>query len=99
MDVVRSLPWHRIGRAHTLLGRRPAFQKNKMEYVSKTRELAEFIQTRLPPNKPIAAFAIGQLAFQSRHPIIDTGGIVSPAVIPFANSLDLRLRWAQRQGA
>jgi len=75
------------------------FIRNKVECFSELRKLAEFIRTKLPPQKPVAVFAIGQLAFQSDHPIVDMGGIVNPAVIPFANSLELRMEWAERQGA
>lgn len=74
------------------------FVRNKVECVSKTGELAEFIKTKLPSQKPVATFAIGQLAFQSRHPIVDMGGIVNPGAIPFINS-PLRVEWAKRQGA
>jgi len=83
--------------AVSLLIARP-FVRNKVEYVSKAGELAEFIKTKLPSQRPIATFAIGQLAFQSRHPIVDLGGIVNPAAIPFINS-PLRVEWAKRQGA
>jgi hypothetical protein len=75
------------------------FIRNKAEHVSKISELAEFIRTRLPPGTPVASYTIGQLAFQSEHPIVDTGGIVNPAVIPFANSLRLRANWARQHGA
>lgn len=75
------------------------FIRNKVESVAKMRELAEFIKTRLPLDKPVASYTIGQLAFQSEHSIIDTGGIVNPAVIPFVNSLALRANWAKQQGA
>ncbi len=72
---------------------------NKLEYVSQMEALAQFIKATLPAEKPIAAFAIGQLAFQTCHPIIDMGGILDPAVVPFVNSLDQRVEWAKQQGA
>jgi hypothetical protein len=74
------------------------FVRNKAECVSKTGDLAQFIKTNLPSQKPVATFAIGQLAFQSRHPIVDMGGIVNPGAISFINS-PLRVEWAKRQGA
>jgi hypothetical protein len=73
--------------------------RNKAEHVAKIREISDFIKTRLPPGTPVASYTIGQLAFQSGHPIVDTGGIVNPAVIPFSNSLRLRANWARQQGA
>jgi hypothetical protein len=75
------------------------FIRNKVELVAKMRGLAEFIKTRVPQDKPVASYTIGQLAFQSEHSIVDTGGIVNPAVIPFVNSLALRANWAKQQGA
>jgi hypothetical protein len=75
------------------------FIRNKVEHVAKMGELSEFIKTKLPPGAPVACYTIGQLAFQSEHPIVDTGGIVNPAVIPFANSLRLRANWARQRGA
>ncbi len=73
--------------------------RNKAETVTKMRELAEFIKTRLPPDQPVASYTNGQLAFESEHSIVDTGGIVNPAVLPFVNSLALRANWARQQGA
>ena len=69
--------------AVSLLVARP-FVANKMEAIRKTSELVAFMQT-LPADQPVAVYAIGQVAFKSRRPIIDTGGITRPSVIPLVN--------------
>jgi hypothetical protein len=69
--------------AVSLLVARP-FVANKMAAIRKTSELVAFMTT-LPPDQPVAVYAIGQVAYESRHPIIDTGGITRPSVIPLMN--------------
>jgi hypothetical protein len=70
-----------------------------MEGIKIGEEIVEFIETNLPPDKPVAVFSIGQLAFKTRHPIIDLGGISRPSVLSFINSPELTLEWAKREGA
>jgi hypothetical protein len=60
---------------------------------------ANFIRNQIPSDDPVAAYAIGQIAFVSEHPIIDTGGITRPGVIPYLNSPPDMLRWAKSEGA
>jgi hypothetical protein len=83
--------------AVSLLVARP-FVANKMEAIRKTSELVAFMKT-LPPDQPVAVYAIGQVAFESRHPIIDTGGITRPSVIPFMNEPQRVIAWTKQEGA
>jgi hypothetical protein len=50
---------------------------------------------------PVATYSIGQVGFLSGHPIIDTGGITRPEVIPLLiYPPEVAVRWAQKtQGA
>jgi hypothetical protein len=76
------------------------FIRNKAINCLATRDFAHSIRDRIPPNAPVADYAIGQIAFDSEHPIIDTGGITQPAAIPYLNGpQEAALRWAQSQGA
>jgi len=62
--------------------------------------IARFMRDSLPPDAPVAVYTIGQLAFVSEHPIIDTGGITRPGAIPYlSDPLPVMARWAQSQGA
>lgn len=73
--------------------------ENKIELV-KTLSIADaYIRDNLPPEAPIAAYAIGQLAFESRHPLIDISGITRPGVLPYMGDLPATIRWAKYQGA
>jgi hypothetical protein len=83
--------------AVSLLVARP-FVANKMEAIRKTSELVAFMKT-LPPDQPVAVYAIGQVAYESRHPIIDTGGITRPSVIPLMNEPARVIAWAKQEGA
>jgi hypothetical protein len=47
----------------------------------------------------VAVYAIGELAFTSRHPLMDTGGITRPSVVPYMNDPRATLAWAKRNGA
>ncbi|HEX4154172.1 MAG TPA: hypothetical protein VHY48_01040 [Acidobacteriaceae bacterium] len=62
--------------------------------------LAAFFDT-LPPNAPVAHYSIGEAAFLSRHPLVDTGGITRPGIIPYMwDPTDARrLAWIHSQGA
>lgn len=62
--------------------------------------LAAFLRS-LPPDAPVAHYSIGEAAFLSRHPLVDTGGITRPGIIPFLWDTDdgRRLAWMHSQGA
>jgi hypothetical protein len=62
--------------------------------------LASFLRT-LPADAPVAHYSIGEAAFLSRHPLVDTGGITRPGIIPFLwdTSDQRRLAWIHSQGA
>jgi hypothetical protein len=75
------------------------FIRNKGINCEATQGFAVYMRTRIPPDEPVAAYAIGQIAFVSEHPIIDTGGITRPGVIPYLDSPPGMLRWAKSEGA
>ena len=62
--------------------------------------LAAFLRT-LPPHAAVAHYSIGEAAFLSEHPIVDTGGITRPGIIPYLwDPTDVRrLWWEHEQGA
>ncbi len=62
-------------------------------------ELATYLREHVPADAPVAVYAIGQIAFESRHPLVDIGGITRPGVIPYLGDLRARLRWAKANGA
>jgi hypothetical protein len=72
---------------------------NKVRLASNVSTAVEFIRNKLPPDAPIAVYGIGQYAFESRHPLIDMGGITRPGVLPYLNDLPGAIRWARSQGA
>jgi hypothetical protein len=72
---------------------------NKVREVKSVSSAVAFIRTSLPPDAPIAVYSIGELAFESRHPIIDIGGITRPGVLPYLNDLPASIQWARDQGA
>jgi hypothetical protein len=72
---------------------------NKVRLVKNVSSAVEFIRDKLPPDAPIAVYGIGQFAFESRHPLIDIGGITRPGVLPYLNDLPAAIRWAKSQGA
>jgi hypothetical protein len=63
-------------------------------------ELASYMRM-LPADAPVALYVIGEPAFLSEHPVVDTGGITRPAVIPFIHDTnDVRItNWIYTQGA
>lgn len=73
--------------------------RNKAISDAALQNLAVFINREIPANDPVAAFYIGELAFFSQHPIIDTGGITRPSAIPFEDNPKALLEWARSQGA
>jgi hypothetical protein len=75
------------------------FIRNKALNCRAIDSLAGFMRDRLPPDAPVAAYAIGQVAFVSQHTIIDTGGITRPSAIPYLDSPPQLERWARTEGA
>lgn len=73
---------------------------NKAINGQSSRELALFIHDSLPPDAPVAVYSIGQIAFQSQHPLIDTGGITRPGAIRYLNApMEFMAEWARSEGA
>jgi hypothetical protein len=74
--------------------------RNKVMIDRAFAELAAFMNT-LPDRTPVALYAIGEPAFLSGHPVVDTGGITRPGVVPFLfdPTLDRVTAWAREQGA
>jgi len=76
------------------------FIRNKAANCTATEQLALFMRDHLPPHAPVALYSIGQITFQSQHPIVDTGGITRPGAIPYLNApLESMAGWAQSEGA
>ncbi len=72
---------------------------NKVETGRTFTALSAYLRDRVPRNEPIAIYAIGKVAFESGHPLIDIGGITQPGVVPYLNDPAATLRWAKQQGA
>ena len=74
--------------------------RNKVELNARMADLTAYMRT-LPPEAPVAVYSIGEIAFLSEHPIVDTGGITRPGVIPYMFDTwpDRQLAWARSQGA
>jgi hypothetical protein len=76
------------------------FIRNKALNCQTTQDLALYIRDRLPPNAPVAAYSIGQIAFVSQHPILDISGITRPDAVPYLGAPPhAMLQWARSQGA
>jgi hypothetical protein len=73
--------------------------ENKKESVRRFAQIGGYLHDHVPKDAPVAVYAIGELAFESRHPLIDTGGITRPSVIPFMNDPQATVAWAKRTGA
>ena len=73
--------------------------ENKKETVRLFAQVGSYLQDQVPKDAPVAVYAIGELAFTSRHPLVDIGGITRPSVIPYMNDPDATLAWAKRNGA
>jgi hypothetical protein len=83
----------------SLVDARP-FIRNKIINCQITQDLALYIRDRLPPDAPVAAYAIGQIAFVSQHPILDISGITRPGAVPFLTvPPQAMVHWARSQGA
>jgi hypothetical protein len=73
------------------------FIRNKSIGDGDIARFSVFVRTQLPPDAPIALFGIGEIAFLSEHPIVDTGGITRPGALNLpSNEL---VSWAKSQGA
>ena len=102
--------WRRIGRtlyaltlvwslSMSLLIVRP-FLRNKEINCRTSRDMALYIRDRIPAVAPVAVYSIGEIAFVSQHPLVDTGGITRPAAVPYLSAPpEAMLRWARSQGA
>ena len=77
------------------------FIRNKGFDCQRIRDLALFMRDRIPRDAPVAVYSIGEIAFASQHPIVDTGGITQPGALPYLNdrNLDRMVVWAHAQGA
>jgi hypothetical protein len=85
--------------AVSILIARP-FVRNKGVDCDATTALAIYMRDHLPPGAAVATYSIGQVAFLSQHPIIDTGGITRPEAIKYLNDTpEVQVRWAQTEGA
>ena len=73
--------------------------ENKKESVQRFAQMGAYLRDHVPKEAPVAVYAIGELAFTSRHPLMDTGGITRPSVIPFMSDPKATLAWAKRNGA
>jgi len=72
---------------------------NKKEGVRRFAEIGAFLQDHVPADAPVAVEAIGELAFKTRHPLVDVGGITQTSVIPYLGDSKATLRWAKQNGA
>ncbi|MET0389305.1 MAG: hypothetical protein ABW321_25250 [Polyangiales bacterium] len=76
----------------------------KDRYVARVDEFTSFLQNELDPTWPIAIYNVGQVAYQSPQPIVDTGGVMRPSVpkLPWrASEVDTHalVAWSKAQGA
>ncbi len=72
---------------------------NKVVAAHAFADLSTYLRDHVPHDEPIAIYAIGHVAFESGHPLVDIGGITQPGVVPYLNDPQLVLRWARQQGA
>ena len=72
---------------------------NKVSYSRALSATAAYMKSQLPPQAAVAIFAIGQIAFESEHPLVDVGGITDPSVIPYIGNAAATLKWAKAHGA
>jgi|GEM_PF-1367825 len=83
----------------SLISVRP-FIHNKGINCEAIREVALFMRDHIPPDAPVAVYSIGEIAFISQHPLIDTGGITRPGAIPYLSAPpEAMLLWARSEGA
>ena len=76
------------------------FVRNKGFNCEVSADLASYIRQHLPPGSPIGTYSIGEVAFLSQYPIIDTGGITRPEALEYINDSPIvQAHWAQTVGA
>ena len=74
--------------------------RNKVAGDRATDAIALYVRNNIPQDDPVAVYGIGQIAFVSQHPVIDTGGITRASAIPLLNGTEAdMLAWAKGQGA
>lgn len=73
--------------------------ENKKQGVVLFAQISAYVRDHVPQNAPVAVYAIGEIAFKSRHPLVDIGGITRPSVIPYMSDPKATLQWAKRNGA
>ncbi|HTY49497.1 MAG TPA: hypothetical protein VMB48_07390 [Steroidobacteraceae bacterium] len=73
--------------------------RNKVLGRERFAVVSAFINNHLPPSAPLAIFSIGQIGFESPHPLVDLGGITQPDIMPYAGDPAAMLRWARARGA
>ena len=88
-----------FGAAISLLATWPLIG-NKVQMDRDYADLAAFLRT-LPASAPVAHYSIGEAAFLSEHPLVDTGGITRPSVIPYLwdGTEDRLTLWVHHEGA
>jgi hypothetical protein len=74
--------------------------RNKVAENAVVAQLASYLQ-KLPENAAVADYSIGEIAFLSEHPIVDTGGITRPGMIAYLwdRTPERQLAWMRSQGA
>jgi len=76
------------------------FLHNKALDGRASAEMAAYIREHVSPDAPVAIYSIGEIAFLSRHPIVDTGGITRPSALPYLNRpREEVVRWSESEGA
>jgi len=72
---------------------------SKADVVRVTNDLAAVLRT-LSPDAGVADYSIGAITFLSQHPIVDTGGITRPGILPLLADKDetRRVAWIYTQG-
>jgi hypothetical protein len=73
--------------------------RNKEELRDVTSMVSTYVREHIPADAPVAVMAIGQVEFESRHSIVDLGGITNPEVVRYLNNPVGTLHWAKGQGA
>lgn len=88
-----------FGAAISLLATWPLIG-NKVRLDRDYADLAAFLRT-LPAKAPVAHYSIGEAAFLSEHPLVDTGGITRPGVIPLLwdSTPTRQVFWVHHEGA
>ncbi len=72
---------------------------NKETYSRALSDISSYMRERIAPGDPVAVLAIGQIAFESRHPLVDLGGITDRSVIEYFGNSAATYHWAKAQGA